>query len=203
MNQLLPDFIARNPYTGVSRNLRISAWNCCLNREFLIKNELKFVSERDYISEDVYFYIELFACLQKVSIMDDIFYCYCQNEGSLTFSYKKDRYERLKKFYQAVNEKANLLHYDGQVQLRLNESFIASVMGCLKMEVANCKEVGIRESYCRMKNISSDEYLYQAVKGYPLGKYEGTWKFFAWGIVSKQYGLLYIALLLKYITRGV
>ncbi len=70
MNQLLPDFIARNPYTGISRNLRISAWNCCLNREFLIKNELKFVSERDYISEDVYFYIELFACLQKVSIMD-------------------------------------------------------------------------------------------------------------------------------------
>ena len=97
----------------------------------------------------------------------------------------------------------NLLHYDGQVQLRLNESFIASVMGCLKMEVANCKEVGIRESYCRMKNISSDGYLYQAIKGYPLGKYEGTWKFFAWGIVSKQYGLLYIALLLKYITRGV
>src|SRR5699024_9108418 len=108
------------------------------------------------ISEDVYFYIELFACLQKVSIMDDIFYCYCQNEGSLTFSYKKDRYERLKKFYQAVNEKANLLHYDGQVQLRLNESFIASVMGCLKMEIAKCKEVGIRECYCRMKNISSD-----------------------------------------------
>ena len=203
LSQFLPELICTDPKTGTASGLLMSAWSCLYRRQLLVECDFHFVSEREYISEDVYFYIELFACLQKVSIMDDIFYCYCQNEGSLTFSYKKDRYERLKEFYQAVNEKANLLHYDGQVQLRLNESFIASVMGCLKMEVANCKEVGIRESYCRMKNISSDGYLYQAVKGYPLGKYEGTWKFFAWGIVSKQYGLLYIALLLKYITRGV
>lgn len=203
MNQLLPDFIARNPYTGISRNLRISAWNCCLSGDFLKKNGLKFVSEREYISEDVYFYIELFACLQRVSIMDNIFYCYCQNAGSLTFSYKKDRYERLKKFYQEMDNKANVLQYDGQVQLRLNESFIASVMGCLKMEVANSKKIGIRESYRRMKTISGDEYLYQAVKNYPLDRYEKTWKFFAWGIVSKNYIILYITLLLRYATRGV
>lgn len=203
MNQLLPDFLARDPYTGVSRNLRISAWNCCLNRNFLKTNKLRFVSEREHISEDIYFYIDMFACLQRVSLIDDIFYCYCQNVGSLTFSYKKNRYERLKQFYQEVDEKANTLNYNGQVQLRLNESFIASVMGCLKMEVANCKNVGIRESYQRLKSISSDEYLYQAVKSYPLDKYEKTWKIFAWGITSKKYKLLYLILLLRYSTRGI
>lgn len=203
MNHLLPDFIARNPYTGVSRNLRISAWNCCLNREFLKTNKLDFVSEREYISEDIYFYIEMFSCLKSVSIIDDIFYCYCQNAGSLTFSYKKDRYERLKWFYQEIHEKANSLGYDGQVQLRLKESLIASVMGCLKMEVANCRKIGIRESYQRMKIISSDEYLRQAVKDYPLDTYEITWKIFAWGVTGKRYKLLYLILLLRYSTRGI
>lgn len=203
MNQLLPDFIARNPYTGVSRNLRISAWNCCLKRDFLTEKNLSFVSEREYISEDIYFYIEMFACLQRVSIIDDIFYCYCQNVGSLTFSYKENRYKRLKQFYQEADKKANMLGYNGQVQLRLKESFIANVMGCLKMEVANSKKIGIKESYKRMKSISSDEYLYQAVKEYPLDKYEKTWKIFAWGITSKRYKLLYLILLLRYSTRGI
>lgn len=202
-NQLLPDFIARNPYTGKSANLRISAWNCGLSVSFLRNNNLRFVSEREFISEDIYFYVELFSHLNKATIIEDVYYCYCQNEGSLTYSYKPDRFARLKDFQIKIENLADQLNYDGEVQLRLKESFIANTMGCLKMEVANCKKVGIRESYCRMKKISSDGYLYQAVKAYPLDKYERTWRFFALGIISKKYGLLYIGLLLKYITRGV
>lgn len=203
MNHLLPDFIARNPYTGVSRNLRISAWNCCLKRDFLVEKNLSFVSEREYISEDIYFYIEMFACLQRVSIIDDIFYCYCQNVGSLTFSYKENRFKRLRQFYQDVDEKANMLGYDGQVQLRLKASFIASVMGCLKMEVANCKIIGIKESYKRMKSISSDEYLYHAVKEYPSDKLNKGWRVFVECIISRRNRLLYLILLLRYLTRGI
>lgn len=202
-NVLFPEFIARDPRTGISRNLRISAWNCCINLEFLRNNNIKFVSEREYISEDIYFYIELFAKLQRVIIISDVFYCYCQNEGSLTFSYKHDRFMKLKDFYQKVTSLSNELGYTGEVQLRLQESFIASVMACLKMETANSKSAGIRKSYYSVKRIANSSYFCQAIKKYPLENYEATWKIFAYCINNRHFIVLYIILLLRYLVKGI
>ncbi len=202
-NELLPDIIARNPYSGISINLRVSAWNCCINVEFLRKNGLKFVSEREYISEDIYFYIELFACLQRISIIERMFYCYCQNEGSLTLSYKPNRFDSLKDFYKEMEHKSNLLGYSGQVQMRLKESFIASVMGCLKMEAASFFKEGFVKSYHRVRTISKDSFLIKVIDEYPLDKYEKTWKIFAYCIRKQFHFPLYIILLLKYYTKGV
>ena len=67
--KLFADFIARNPQTGKSKNLRISAWGCCLNIDFLRKNNLKFVSEREYICEDIYFFTEMFDVLESALIL--------------------------------------------------------------------------------------------------------------------------------------
>lgn len=202
-NVLLAEFIARDPRTGISRSLRISAWNCCISLDFLRENNIKFVSEREYISEDIYFYIELFAKLQSVSIICDVFYCYCQNEGSVTFSYKPDRFLKLKTFYQKITSMANELGYTGEVQLRLQESFIASTMACLKMEAANTRKIGIRKSYYLVKKIGNDPYFCQTVEKYPLEKYEATWKFFAYCIRKQHFILLYIILLLGYVVKGI
>lgn len=202
-NQLLPDLIAKNPYSRKSANLIISAWNCAFSLSFLRDNNLRFVSEREFISEDVYFYIELFSHLKKATIIEEVYYCYCQNQGSLTYSYKSDRFDRIKDFQIKIENLADKLNYDGEVQLRLKHSFLSNTIGCLKLEVANSKQVGIRESFSRMKRISSDEYLNQVLNSYPLDKYEKTWKFLAWAISLRKYSLLYIALLFKYITRGI
>ena len=203
MNMLLPDFIARDPKTGVSRNIRISAWNCCLNRELLCSCGLKFVSEREFISEDIYFYIELFQRLKSVAFLSKIYYCYCQNVGSLTFSYKPERYDRLKYFYQKVTELADTLGYDGAVQFRLKESFIASVMGCLKMEAANITKAGLKSTYRKIKTICQDDYLKDAVRVYPLEFYSYTWKIFADCVIHNRIAILLVLLLCQYRLKGI
>ena len=202
-NKLLPDFIAKNPHDGSYKSIRVSAWNCCIRRETLEMNGLKFVSERQFISEDLYFYIEFFQKLSKVTFINEAYYCYCQNEGSLTFSYKSDRYERLKQFYQDVTKLADCCEYDGEVQLRLKASFISNVMGCLKMEAGNSRDVGYKEAYKRICIIASDSYLVENINSYPHTYFSKSWRLFTVCIIKKWFRLLYIVLLLQYRTHGV
>lgn len=202
-NQLLPDFIARNPYTGKSANLRISAWNCGLNISFLRNNNLRFVSEREFISEDIYFYVELFSCLNRLTIVESVYYCYCQNEGSLTYSYKPDRFARLKDFQIKIESLADKLDYDGEVQLRLKEAFIANTMGCLKMEAGQLRKSGALQSFNKMKRICTDNELLNALQNYPLDKYEKSWKLFAKCIINRHYILLYLLLLMRFLLKGI
>ena len=202
-NELLADFIARNPHSGRKSNLRVSVCCSCLKKETVESNHLRFVSERQYISEDLYFFIELFNYLNKVTILDDWYYCYCQNHGSLTFSYKADRFERLEQFYKAADSLANGYGYDGEVQLRLKESFIANTLGCLKMEAGNTNKAGILKTYKRIRHISSNRLLHEAFSVYPSVYFKTTWKIIKWCVLNNHFLIVYGCLLAQYIRRGV
>lgn len=203
MNDLLANFITKNPYTGKRFNIRISAWNCCLNLNFLRKNSLKFVSEREFISEDIYFYIDMFRYLNYVSILNKSYYCYCQNTGSLTFSYREDRFDRIKKFYIDIQELANKYGYDGQVQLRLYGSFIATTISCLKMEVANFKHTSIKMSLNNIKKICNDTLFLKAINTYPTKYINKNWKFFIYLINKNKIEILFVFLLIQFYFKGI
>ena len=202
-NVLLPEFIAKNPHTGRQSNIRVSVCTCCINVRMLKINNLRFVSERDYISEDLYFYIELFNNLCRVSFIEQSYYCYCQNLGSLTSTYREKRYERIKHCYEAVEQNADKYEYDGEVQLRLKASFIATVLGCLKMEAGNTKNAGRKETYRRIKRIAKDEYLLNALNTYPQTFFNRQWRIFKYCVLKKHIVLLYAFLSAQYRLKGV
>lgn len=202
-NVLLPDFICSNPETGEGHSIRISAWNCCINTSVLRCNDLSFVSERQFISEDIYYYIEAFPYLDSVAFIDDAYYCYCQNEGSLTFSYRPERYKRIKEFYINAINRANELEYNGEVQKRLLISFVATTMACLKMEAANCEKVGYTTAYKRVKNICKDYYLRTAIRKSKFRHYKLSWCIFKGLMLMRQYRLLFGVLLFQYKKRGI
>lgn len=200
---LLPDFFSRNPYTGESKNLRISAWNCCISIDFLRKNKMKFVSERKYICEDVYFYLEIFDYINSVEFIDKVYYCYCQNSGSLTFSYKENRYERLKNFYMKADELIKEKKYVNDVAIRIHAQFIGNTIGCLKMEAAN----GIKKNKSMAKkkiiSICEDMYFKECVNKYPNNALPYKWKIIFSCINKRRYNTLMILLLFQYMRNGV
>lgn len=57
---------------------------------------LRFNSERELLSEDAYFLLELFTHLKSVSLIPENYYYYVQNENSFSRTYKKN--------YQAMND---------------------------------------------------------------------------------------------------
>lgn len=202
-SELLADFLGRNPRTGEWKNLRISVCICCLKLKTIRKANLQFVSERQYISEDTYFYLQLFPHLAKVYLLDEIYYHYVQNTGSLTFSYSEDRYQRQKQFYLDSLELVKRQNLSPIVAERLADPFLSNVISCLKMEAGNIKNAGWTKSFQKIKTICSDEVLRKVVAEYPSHYLPNTWKLFFLLINRKHYFLLSILLSVQFCLKGI
>lgn len=112
----LPDWID-NRYVGVQvQNLCLSACSCLFSVELIRRTGWRFVSERELISEDSYSLIQLAKGIECVAVLEKALYCYCDNETSLTRTYRPDRYEKIKKFYEACSSMAEQQGYIAPVQ---------------------------------------------------------------------------------------
>ena len=79
------------------------------DNEIIQKNNLRFMSEREYVSEDLVFDFDYYPLAQGVCVSDRTDYYYCDNAGSLTTKYKKDRFENQIKLYEFLVSKAKKL----------------------------------------------------------------------------------------------
>lgn len=60
------------------------------NLDIIKKNGIRFHSERELLSEDAFFLVELFSHISSVSIVPENYYYYFQNEKSFSRTFKKN-----------------------------------------------------------------------------------------------------------------
>lgn len=93
-NKLLPAMYTYDMGFG------ISAWGKMYRLGAIKNNNLRFMSEREIISEDAYFALEFYLRINKASIVDESLYFYYKRNDSLSRIYKKGRQEENDKFIQ-------------------------------------------------------------------------------------------------------
>lgn len=64
----------------------MSVWNGIYKRNIIEKNNIRFLSEREYLSEDILFHTMLIPLCKKIVCIPYTFYHYCYNGISLTHS---------------------------------------------------------------------------------------------------------------------
>lgn len=197
MKDLFVDFIFTDPKSTNNNNLCKSAWCCCIKNEVIKKKNIKFVSERDYISEDYYFWIDNFYKFNSILFVNEVYYLYYQNEDSLSLKFMSDRFERLKEFDVQLEKLIEIHNYPKESRTRIKGLFISNLFGCLKSEIKNRKQIGFRNSYKRFKKICQDIHVYDAVKIYSCKNKGLGWRLFSFCILKKSYFFLYLALLVK------
>ena len=69
LSKFLPELICTDPKTGTASDLLMSAWSCLYRRQLLVECNFHFVSEREYISEDVYSLMKLMPNVHSVSVL--------------------------------------------------------------------------------------------------------------------------------------
>ena len=75
-------------------SVEMSVWKVMFSNDIIQKNQLRFPSEREFISEDIIFDTEYYPLSQKVCISPTVGYNYCDNEDSLTTRYNKERFNK-------------------------------------------------------------------------------------------------------------
>ncbi len=84
MNDILPGLFTYERGSGIS--------TCCkmYDLELIKSTGIRYRSEREILSEDAFFNLELFRYIKTVAIIPESFYYYYKNENSLSRSYRKD-----------------------------------------------------------------------------------------------------------------
>lgn len=103
INKILFDFIAPLPEYPNDVKYMMSVWHALYSLDIIHKNSITFCSEREYLSEDILFNIDYLSVTQRICFIPDPLYYYCSNEGSLSRTYNKEKYERAKKLIIALD----------------------------------------------------------------------------------------------------
>lgn len=109
INDFLLNIIATEPYVKKERKYGMSVWHSIYRRKIIYDNNIRFYSERDVMSEDLPFQVDFFLKANKMVYLPYAFYYYCLNGGSLTTTFKPEKYERMKSLYQLLNAKLEVV----------------------------------------------------------------------------------------------
>ena len=185
LNSIAPDEKhAVNPYP-----VGMSSCMAMYSGKFFYDNNLRFVSEREYINEDLVFRIELCSYLKKAVIIPDELYYYWHHSKSLTTSYKPDRFDKAVVMFQKTDEMLEKYNYP-ELKLRAVKVFLTNAMVCVKHEVFFEKQIGKKESKKHIKEFCSNKVLQDALCGYPINKMNFQQRLFFGAMKAKNAAFL-------------
>ena len=113
----------------------MSVWRGLYSRDIIKENEIRFPSEREYISEDIIFHIQYLLKAKRVVVEDSPNYHYCDNGSSLTKSYKAERFKMEKKLLKKECEELDKNYTQEEYRQRLYKAFLGRVRRCIAQEV--------------------------------------------------------------------
>lgn len=159
---LLPMSIYRNLKTGENWNLLLSAWNKMYSMSVIKESGWRFASEREIISEDFYSLTELHGHLNRVCILDRVFYHYVVNNTSLSRSYRPDRFERMKVLYKEMFSLSEKMGLRETLDQPIKWMLFGLSIGAMKMIVA--ADLDFKSRYRALKSIIKDDCMQEIIK---------------------------------------
>lgn len=198
-NNFLADMLAAIPGISRNRNIWMSAWMSAYKFSLIQRTGFRFVSEREYTSEDIYSLLCLMKDVHSVAVIPEAFYYYCENGNSLSRTYHHDQYERLKAFYTACMEKCDELGYSQEVKERFPHLHMNNVIGVLKLIIKS--DLSDEDKRKSVEKIIEDDQLQQIVRGMNLRCENLARKLLISVIRGKQTGLAYLMVKAK-IMKG-
>jgi glycosyltransferase involved in cell wall biosynthesis len=195
ITSFLPRCIASDESSGESE-IGISA-NMVLYKASLFETgTLRFVSEREFVNEDLLFRIELCKYVKKAIVLPDNLYFYFHNSGTLTTNYKENRFEASCKIFNKVNAMIEDLNCR-ELYIRNIRYLMLNTMVSIKMEVAKYGFSSIKT----IKEICNSETLIDALKQYNISDMPTSYKLFFNKLKAKRAFAVFILVKASLLTN--
>lgn len=189
---LLPDMIAPDPAGKENINIIMSACMALYSMKTIKEVGWRFVSEREIIAEDVYSLLILYKYVKRAAIIPEALYNYCQNNSSLTRTYRRDRYEKIRYFHEQCLAAQKQLGYHEEIAKRLSEPYISFTISALKMIVET--DHTLKGKLEEIKDIVDDPHLQQTLQEIDLHNASVRRKVFLNILKKRMYIVCYMLL---------
>lgn len=128
--RLMRDMIASEPSTRYDRDIQVSAKVVLYNVDFLRSNQLRFVSERQYLSEDLLFNVSSLLKCNAAIVLPAYFYNYFVNTSSITSTLKANHIDKLnstiQRLHELINDESNVFT-NSENDIRLKRYIIGEI----------------------------------------------------------------------------
>lgn len=147
--------------------MRMSVWNVMYSTEIIREYNLRFPSEREFISEDIIWDSDYYKYAKCVKVIPSMAYSYRITPGSLTQNYKPQRLEMVCALY---NEMERRLGGDIEKIIRLQRQFFVNLRVCISQENNHIRAKGEKTLGKRLMNIVNCQTVEKVVNTYPIKK---------------------------------
>ena len=159
-------------------------------RKLIEENNIRFTSERETLSEDLIFDLDLFPHMNCIVCIPDCFYHYRMNPNSLTHTFSMEKYKRNDKFFKEVVKRlGNIYDYnDFWIHLaRLKFLY-------LRASISNIANDRGRYGNIRsnMELVLNDNPWQDLMDSYPFGRMEIKHRLYFLLLKWKRYFVLYL-----------
>lgn len=134
IHSFVMDMIASEPSDPVERHIAMSAKIVLYKKSLIDKCNLRFVSERILITEDLIWNIDFLCHAACVVTLPETFYYYCRNAASLTKRIRTDRFGFYKVLRKELYEKIKYYEMPRNARIRIDRMFIGycrNYIGCI------------------------------------------------------------------------
>lgn len=160
----LLDVVGPLPQYNHDVKYMMSVWHAIYSMELIEKWSLRFVSEREFMSEDIIWDIGYFSKAERIVYIPDVFYFYCFNGESLTRKYNPDKYEKNKKLLLEVERRLALLFPASRYEQHYMRLMLMSLRSSLGYAARNNR--GTTE----IRRILDDCFWSHLLSTYPYGR---------------------------------
>lgn len=133
------------------------------------ENGISFMSEREVMSEDVFFLLDFLNAANRAVGIEGAYYRYCRNGESLSKSYRPDRFEKCRLITEGINERLSRRMPERVYKIYTDRLFQAYARAACMQEIQFARQNGLSRKQLngRLKKICRSESLSEVLKKYP------------------------------------
>lgn len=138
-------------------------------KSLIVGNNILFYSEKEkYISEDLIFNIDVCKFAKSITILPESLYYYYKRAGSLTTSYREDRFEKGIVLYNKLKKEAEEIDILDLAEVRMKNTFLHYLISCVKTEVQFINKNAVKKTYNNIKEICNNSIVKEILRTFPI-----------------------------------
>ncbi|MBQ4406560.1 MAG: glycosyltransferase [Bacteroidales bacterium] len=175
------DFYSKNDYLiilsammggDVSRpklfQMEPTVWGGVYRRDLLIKENIYFKSEREVVSEDLVFHIDLLPHTNRIKVLPNVYYNYFVNTKSLSTSYSDEKLLKILNLLKYLGERLPLIYNNDNYKGSFISYILIMFKSIIRFETWGKKSI---ISKCKSINKICNLEILKILYDFPIKKY--------------------------------
>ena len=177
------DMICSRAEDPIESHIAMSAKIVLYRRALIEKNNLKFVSERKFISEDLIWNLDILGNASIVATIPETFYYYYNNSSSLSKRVRLDRFVFFKSIRAELIRRTAILGFPNDVNERIDRMFLRYV----RHDIGNIllSNYTIKQRWRTVMRNMSDKQTQEILASFPRWKLTKSQQIIMWLIKRK------------------